>query len=43
LTRWQGLARLPYWAPMRVLGGLLLVAGLIVLVQALHTLDDPRA
>jgi len=28
---------------MRVLGGLLLVAGLIVLVQALHTLDDPRA
>ena len=34
LTRWQVREPLPYWAPMRVLGGILLVAGLIVLVQA---------
>ena len=34
LTRWQAREPLPYWAPMRVLGGLLIVAGLIVLVQA---------
>src|SRR5829696_4259332 len=34
LTRWQAREPLPYWAPVRVLGGILLVAGLIVLVQA---------
>src|ERR671916_2870500 len=34
LTRWQVREPLPYWAPMRVLGGVLLVAGLIVLVGA---------
>jgi protein-S-isoprenylcysteine O-methyltransferase Ste14 len=34
LTRWQAREPLPYWAPMRVLRGILLVAGLIVLVQA---------
>src|SRR5918997_5249800 len=34
LTRWQVREPLPYWAPVRVLGGLALVAGLIVLVQA---------
>jgi protein-S-isoprenylcysteine O-methyltransferase Ste14 len=34
LTRWQVREPLPYWAPLRVLGGILLVAGLIVLVQA---------
>jgi protein-S-isoprenylcysteine O-methyltransferase Ste14 len=34
LTRWQVRQPLPYWAPLRVLGGILLVAGLIVLVQA---------
>ena len=34
LTRWQAREPLPYWAPMRVLGGILLVAGLIALVQA---------
>jgi protein-S-isoprenylcysteine O-methyltransferase Ste14 len=34
LTRWQARELLPYWAPVRVLGGILLVAGLIVLVQA---------
>ena len=34
LTRWQALEPLPYWAPVRVLGGLLLVAGLIALVGA---------
>jgi protein-S-isoprenylcysteine O-methyltransferase Ste14 len=34
LTRWQVREPLPYWAPMRVLGGLLLVAGLIALVGA---------
>jgi len=30
LTRWQVREPLPYWAPMRVLGGILLVAGLMV-------------
>jgi hypothetical protein len=34
LTRWQAREPLPYWASMRVLGGLVLVAGLIALVQA---------
>jgi protein-S-isoprenylcysteine O-methyltransferase Ste14 len=34
LTRWQALELLPYWAPMRVLGGILLVAGLIALIRA---------
>jgi protein-S-isoprenylcysteine O-methyltransferase Ste14 len=34
LTRWQVREPLPFWAPVRVLGGLLLVAGLLVLVQA---------
>ncbi len=34
LTRWQAREPLPYWAPVRVLGVILLVAGLIVLVQA---------
>lgn len=35
LTRWQVRESLPYyWAPVRVLGAILLVAGLIVLVQA---------
>src|SRR5215210_1354888 len=34
LTRWQAREPLPYWAPMRVLGAILLVAGLITLIQA---------
>jgi protein-S-isoprenylcysteine O-methyltransferase Ste14 len=34
LTRWQAREPLSYWAPMRVLGVILLVAGLIVLVRA---------
>ncbi len=34
LTRWQMREPLPYWAPMRVVGGVLLVAGLIVLIWA---------
>ena len=34
LTRWQVREPLPYWAPMRVLGTILLVAGLIALIQA---------
>ena len=34
LTRWQVREPMPYWAPMRVLGGILLAAGLIVLVGA---------
>ncbi len=34
LTRWQAREPLPYWAPVRVLGGILSVAGLIALVQA---------
>ena len=34
LTRWAAREPLPYWAPVRVVGGLLLVAGLIVSVQA---------
>ena len=34
LTGWQLREPVPYWAPMRVLGAILLVAGLIVLVQA---------
>jgi protein-S-isoprenylcysteine O-methyltransferase Ste14 len=33
-TRWQAREPLPYWAPMRVFGGILLIAGLIALVQA---------
>jgi hypothetical protein len=31
---WQMREPLPYWAPVRVLGGILLVAGLIVVIQA---------
>src|SRR5215204_7668150 len=31
---WQAREPLPYWAPMRVLGGILLVAGLIALIRA---------
>jgi hypothetical protein len=34
LTRWQPHEPLPYWAPVRMLGSLLLVAGLIALVRA---------
>jgi protein-S-isoprenylcysteine O-methyltransferase Ste14 len=34
LTRWQVREPLPYWLPMRVLGGILLVAGLIALIGA---------
>src|ERR671910_1614370 len=34
LTRWQACEPLPYWAPMRVLGGILLIAGLIALIRA---------
>jgi protein-S-isoprenylcysteine O-methyltransferase Ste14 len=34
LTRWQVREPLPYWAPARVVGGMLLFAGLIWLVQA---------
>jgi protein-S-isoprenylcysteine O-methyltransferase Ste14 len=34
LTRWQAREPLPYWAPVRVLGGLLLIAGLVALVHA---------
>jgi protein-S-isoprenylcysteine O-methyltransferase Ste14 len=34
LAGWQVREPVPYWAPMRVLGVILLVAGLIVLVQA---------
>ena len=34
LTRWQAREPLPYWAPVRVIGGILLVAGLIVIIQA---------
>jgi protein-S-isoprenylcysteine O-methyltransferase Ste14 len=34
LTRWQAQEPLPYWAPVRVLGAILLVAGLIALLQA---------
>jgi len=34
LTRWQVREPLPYWAPMRVIGWILLVAGLIALVGA---------
>ena len=34
LTRWQVREPVPYWAPMRVIGVILLVAGLIVLIQA---------
>jgi protein-S-isoprenylcysteine O-methyltransferase Ste14 len=34
LTGWQVRQPVPYWAPMRMLGVILLVAGLIVLVQA---------
>src|ERR671910_694955 len=31
---WQVREPLPYWVPLRVLGGVLLVAGLIVVIQA---------
>ncbi len=34
VTGWQVRDPLPYWAPMRVLGVILLVSGLIVLIQA---------
>jgi protein-S-isoprenylcysteine O-methyltransferase Ste14 len=34
LTHWQVHDPLPYWAPVRVLGAILLVAGLIALVGA---------
>jgi protein-S-isoprenylcysteine O-methyltransferase Ste14 len=34
LTGWQVREPLSYWAPMRVLGVILLLAGLIVLIQA---------
>src|SRR5215204_3174863 len=34
LTGWRVREPVPYWAPMRVLGGILLVAGLIALVGA---------
>src|SRR3712207_8325350 len=34
LTRWQAREPLPYWAPMRVFGGILLLAGLTALVGA---------
>ena len=34
LTGWQVREPLPYWAPMRVLGVILLAAGLFALVQA---------
>src|SRR5215217_4517684 len=34
LTGWRVREPLPYWAPMRVLGVILLVAGLIALVGA---------
>src|SRR5919112_3376551 len=34
LTRWQVREPLPYWAPARVLGGVVLVAGVIALVGA---------
>src|SRR5215218_8292491 len=34
LTGWHVRGPLPYWAPMRVLGVILLVAGLIALIQA---------
>src|SRR5215216_3645256 len=34
LTRWQAREPLPYWAPVRVLGGLLFIAALIALIQA---------
>ena len=34
LTGWQVREPVPYWAPMRVLGVILLVAGLIALIQA---------
>jgi protein-S-isoprenylcysteine O-methyltransferase Ste14 len=34
LTRWQVREPVPYWAPLRVLGVILLLAGLIVVIQA---------
>ncbi len=34
LTRWQAREPLPYWAPMRVFWGILLVAGLVALIRA---------
>src|SRR5215210_5171240 len=32
LTRWQAREPIPYWAPMRMVGGILLIAGLMALV-----------
>ena len=34
LTRWQAREPVPYWAPMRVLGAILLVTGLMALIRA---------
>jgi protein-S-isoprenylcysteine O-methyltransferase Ste14 len=34
LTRWQAGEPLPYWIPLRVIGGILLIAGLIALLSA---------
>jgi protein-S-isoprenylcysteine O-methyltransferase Ste14 len=34
LTRWQVRDRLPYWAPLRILGVILIVAGVAVLIHA---------
>lgn len=34
LTGWQAREPLPFWAPVRVLGGIMLAGGLIVLVHA---------
>jgi protein-S-isoprenylcysteine O-methyltransferase Ste14 len=34
LTRWQVRRPMRYWAPMRVLGGILIVTGMVVLAQA---------
>jgi protein-S-isoprenylcysteine O-methyltransferase Ste14 len=34
LTRWQAGEPLPYWMPLRVIGGILLIAGLIALLSA---------
>jgi protein-S-isoprenylcysteine O-methyltransferase Ste14 len=34
LTRWQAREPVPYWGPMRVLGAILLVAGLMALIRA---------
>jgi protein-S-isoprenylcysteine O-methyltransferase Ste14 len=34
LTRWHAREPVPYWGPMRVLGAILLVAGLMALIRA---------